>query len=472
MPESANLTTEALSQGVAWQAAKQWRTIWSNSWPLLGIMGLNFFVGYTDIYVAGLLGSEVQAAVGFISQQYFVLIIFGNALGVGTVALVSQAVGQKRWDQVFDNTRQSILLALGLGGGLSALAFAAAGPIIESFSLPLAVQPFALTYLKIFSLALIPNYMIIMFNAVFRASGKALIPFVIMGGVAVINIAGDFVLVFGWGFLPPLGYAGIATSTALSMLIGFCLCLGFLFQPQWRGIWHGPWRVARSSLLDLAQISWPAAILQLAWNAGSLALYFFLSRLGAESVAAMAAYANGLRVEAIIYLPAFALNMAAAVLVGQSLGAGSPLQARQIGWRMAGVGSLALCVLSAVLYLLAPTLASMLTNQEDVLAETVRYLRLNLLAVPFMTYSVVLGGAMQGAGDTRGVMKVIVMAIWAVRIPLAAVLCFTLDLKVLGVWVAMVASMVLQGLFMILRFARGEWMVARNKGRSQAADAR
>jgi MATE family multidrug resistance protein len=472
MPESANLTTEALSQEVAWRAAKLWRTIWSNSWPLLGIMGLNFFIGYTDIYVAGLLGSEVQAAVGFISQQYFVLIIFGNALGVGTVALVSQAVGQKRWDRVFATTRQSMLLAVGLGGGLSALAFAAAGPIIGSFSLPMAVQPFALTYLKIFSLALIPNYLIIMFNAVFRATGKALIPFVIMGGVAAINIAGDFVLVFGWGFLPPLGYAGIATSTALSMLMGFCLCLGFLFQPQWRGIWQGPWRVARSDLVGLAQISWPAAVLQLAWNAGSLALYFFLGRLGAESVAAMAAYANGLRVEAIIYLPAFALNMAAAVLVGQSLGAGSPLQARQFGWRMAGVGSLALCSLSAALYLLAPTLASMLTNQEDVLAETVRYLRINLLAVPFMTYSVVLGGAMQGAGDTRAVMKVIVMAIWVVRIPLAAVLCFTLGWKALGIWVAMVASMVLQGLFMILRFARGAWMVARDRGASQGSVAK
>jgi Na+-driven multidrug efflux pump len=245
------------------------------------------------------------------------------------------------------------------------------------------------------------------------------------------------------------------------MLLGFVLCLGFFFQPQWRGIWHGTWRVDLSGLRSLARISWPAAVLQLAWNAGSLVLYHFLSRLGGASVTAMAAYANGLRVEAIIYLPAFALNMAAAVLVGQSLGAGSLEQARQFGWRMAGMGTITLCGFSALLFALAPILAAMLTSNPEVLAETVRYLRINLLAVPFMTTSVVLGGAMQGAGDTRGVMKIILVAIWLVRIPLAVVLCFPLGLQALGIWVAMVASMVLQGLLMIHRFARGSWHAER-----------
>ena len=68
--------------------------------------------------------------------------------------------------------------------------------------------------------------------------------------------------------------------------------------------------------------SWPAALLQLAWNAGSVVLYNFLGRMGAGSIPALAAFSNGLRLEAIIYLPAFALHMAASVMVGQNLGAG------------------------------------------------------------------------------------------------------------------------------------------------------
>ncbi|MFA6054522.1 MAG: hypothetical protein WC769_04015, partial [Thermodesulfovibrionales bacterium] len=55
-----------------------WSNIWHISWPMFLIMVFNFFVGFADVYVAGLINPEVQAAVGFISQIYFFIIIIAN----------------------------------------------------------------------------------------------------------------------------------------------------------------------------------------------------------------------------------------------------------------------------------------------------------------------------------------------------------------------------------------------------------
>jgi Na+-driven multidrug efflux pump len=74
-----------------------------------------------------------------------------------------------------------------------------------------------------------------------------------------------------------------------------------------------------------------------------------------------------------------------------------------------------------------------------------------------MALSVILGGGMQGAGDTRGTMWVIVTAMWLIRLPLAYLLAIVMVLGATGVWIAMITSMACQGMLMALRFQKGQW---------------
>jgi Na+-driven multidrug efflux pump len=85
------------------------------------------------------------------------------------------------------------------------------------------------------------------------------------------------------------------------------------------------------------------------------------------------------------------------------------------------------------------------------------YLRFNMISQPFMALGVCLGGALEGAGDTRGVMKLVLGALWGVRLPLAAVLALATPLAANGVWAAMVVSMVIQCIFLVRRFKQGSW---------------
>ena len=434
-----------------------WANIWQMSWPMFVIMALNFFVGLTDVYVAGFISPEVQAAVGFVSQLYFLFILIANAISTGTLAMVSRAVGSGDFTKALEVSRQSLLFSLLVAAALTVSSLLFYRQIIAAAGFPPGVREISEPFLKIFSLSLGPNYFLIISNAVFRSSGEVRKPVLTMSAVSIVNIIGDFVLVFGVHPFPKLGYMGIACSTAASVTIGMVISLFFFSRDRWRPLYAGPWRVSGGTVGKIIRIAWPAAMLQAAWNAGTIVLYNILGRLGSSSIIAMASITNGLRLEAIIYLPAFALNMAASVLIGQNLGAGDPGRAGNAGWKIAQAGVVVISLFSLVIFLLAEPLASMLTDNPQVLRETARYLRFNMLSEPFMALSAILGGGLQGAGDTRGTMWVIILTMWFIRLPLAYLLAVVLHRGAVGVWTAMITSMAFQGVLMAVRFHRGRW---------------
>ncbi len=424
---------------------------------MLLIMIFNFLVGMTDIYVAGFIGPEVQAVVGFVSQIFFLNIIIANAVSIGTIALLSRSIGSGDFAGAVKIARQSLIFGI-----MAALVLMIAGlsfyrQIVAIAGFPENIRSIAERFIRIFALSLGPNYILIISNAVFRASGEVKKVLVTMFLVSAVNIIGNFALVFGIPPFPKMGDIGIALSTALAVTAGMIINFILFAFSRWRAIYRAPAAVSGETIKKIIGLSWPAALLQIAWNAGSIALYNILGRLGSTSITALAALTNGLRIEAIIYLPAYALNMATAVLVGQNLGAKNVLRADEVGWKMASTGIALISVMAIIIFIRAEAFASIVTSNPSVLKETVRYLRYNMVSEPFMALSSILGGGLQGAGDTRGTMRIIIIAMWVIRLPLAYLLAVVLGYGAPGVWTAMVISMVIQSILMSYRFRHGLW---------------
>ena len=434
-----------------------WENIWKISWPMLLVMLLNFFVGITDVYVAGFLGPEVQAVVGYVGQIYFFIIVVANALSIGTVAIASRAVGAGHEDEAFNAVRQSLYFGLLCAAALSVSAFLLSGPLLYPAKFTGASAFIARDFLAIFAVALMPNYLVIIANAVFRAGGEVKRSLASMTVISVCNIALNFLLVFGLGPFRGIGYRGIALATAISMVIGTAVCLVLLARSRWRGLFHGLWHITGGFIRRIIRVSWPSALIQISWNAGNIVLYAILAQLASGSITAMAALTNGLRVEAAIYLPAFAFHMSAAVLTGQNLGAGDSLRAERLGGKITLACVLFVSAMSLPVLIWPGAFSSLVSQDSGVIEETARYLRITMLVEPFMAVSVVLGGCLQGAGDTRGAMAVIVMTLWGMRLPLAFLLAVVLGLGAVGVWIAMAVSMVVQSIGMTLRFRNGRW---------------
>jgi MATE family, multidrug efflux pump len=434
-----------------------WGHIWQMSWPMLLIMIFTFLVGFADIYVAGLINPSVQAAVGFVSQLYFLLIILANAISIGTVAVISRNIGAGNDAKATADAKQSLIFGFFVAVVLTIAARVFSHEIIAVAGFPPEISAIGETFLRIFAFALGPNYLLIISNAVFRASGEVRKPLLTMFVVSAVAIIGDFCLVFGIPPFPRMGYAGIALATAIAAALGMTINLAFFALNRWRVLYRRPWTISIASIRTITKLGWPAVLLQIAWNAGSIVLYNILGRLGAARIVALAALTNGLRVEAIIFLPPMALNMAAAVLVGQNLGAKNPERAEALGWKIAWAGVMLISAISICIFIGARSFAALLSQDPAVLAETTRYLRIILFSEPFMALSLILGGGLQGAGDTRGTMGVIMISMWLIRLPLAYLFALVLGYGAVGAWAAMLTSMTIQGILMARRFYRGRW---------------
>jgi putative MATE family efflux protein len=272
-----------------------------------------------------------------------------------------------------------------------------------------------------------------------------------MAIVCVLNIILDFTLAFH----TPLGFKGISIATVIS------LCVGAIFNIVYmRKVCKLAIEFTFSIVKKIIKISWPSGVLQVVWQLGVMAIFLIINALPKYSVEVMAAFTNGLRIESAIFLPAFAFNMANAVLVGNLLGKNKKEEAVHMGATTALLGVGIIFILAVVVFLNAKKAALVLSDNAMVIEESIKYIYISLIAEPIMAWGLILGGGLNGAGDTKSVMFIVTLTLWLIRIPLAFILGISLGFGAVGIWWAMNVSIVFQALFMSIRYFRRKWLVS------------
>ncbi len=413
------------------------------------IMGLELCISLTDVFIAGRIGKEVQASVGLVSQVYFIFVVIANALTVGTVSVVSRLFSAADRRALSNTIHTLLITTAGAGFLLGGLGIVLAPVLIRVLDVPPPLRDYGIPLVRIYAASLIFHYLLINTNGILRASGRVKTSLRTMAGVCAVNVGLNFYLVFGTS----LGFRGIAVSTAVSMVLGALLNIAAV-----RTLISGPRRFSPASVGRVARIGWPSGVTQVAWQLGATFLFLIIGHLPRHPVEVMAALTNGLRIEAAIYLPAFALNMANAVMVGNLLGEGRDRDAFRSGVITAlfGVGLITLLTVAVVLN--AERLAGMLSDNAVVTRETVRYIYISMISEPFMAWAVILGGALNGAGDTRGVMRIIILSLWLVRIPGSYIFGIGLGYGPMAFWWCMNVSIFVHTIFLTRRFFARRWL--------------
>jgi MATE family multidrug resistance protein len=433
-------------------------SIWRLAWPQILTMFLYFLIGLADVYVAGLLGRDVQASMGMLTQAMFFFMVLATAVANGTVAAVSQSLGAGRPARAMRYVGLSLL-----AGGTMALAILAFGLATRDLFMRLMQVPEVMQaafggILDVFLLLLPIHYLFIISNAVFRAKKQVMAPLMGWGLAAVVNVIGDFGLGLGlWG-LPDMGYLGLAWSTFASIAAGLAFNLALLRREGFLSFSAiPPWRWIRRGFPYLFKVAWPSGLMQIVWHTGYLVLYAITASLPEGSVEALAGMAVGVRIESILFLPPMAFNFTASILVGHYLGADMPGEAKRTGYRVTLLGVALAVALGAALWPFLDQAAGLLTRDEAVRLQAVSYLRYNILAIPFTVSGIILIGALAGAGATLYNMAVTAPSIWLVRLPLALWLGHALLGRSEGVWMAMLASQAVQASAMLYVYHFKDW---------------
>ncbi|MBO6160116.1 MAG: hypothetical protein J6O01_01360, partial [Bacteroidales bacterium] len=160
--------------------------------------------------------------------------------------------------------------------------------------------------------------------------------------------------------------------------------------------------------------------------------------------------------ESFCYMPGYGLEEAATTLVGQSLGARRRDVARSFARITISMAAVMMTILGVLMYLFAPQIMALLTNDAEVISLGAKVLRIEAFAETMYAVSMVAYGACVGAGDTMVPTALNFCSMWVVRIGLAFLL--TPKLGLVGYWIAMCVELNVRGLLFLWHIRGDRWL--------------
>jgi len=269
----------------------------------------------------------------------------------------------------------------------------------------------------------------------------------------LVNIGLDPLLIFGyWGF-PRLGVAGSAVATVIARGVGVIILL-FIFL-RGKAVIKLNLRNAKvdfSIMLRIMKIGVFSSLQGVIRNLGGLVLTRFVSAYGTFAVAA---YMVGMRLQMVVMMPGFGLATAVATLVGQNLGAKKPHRAARSAWITVAIGAGIMAFMGILYIMFTGSIISIFNKHPEVLKIGTVYVRIIAGTFGFVGVSVILGRALNGAGDTISPMVMTAIGLLGIRIGLSILLALRWD--IMGIWIGIALSNVIQGIMMTFWFSTGRW---------------
>ena len=406
-----------------------------------------------DMKMVSSLGPSAISSVGVGTAGMYALIPALIAVATGTTALLSRAYGA---DNKVDGKKafvQSFFIAVPLGIILTLIFLLFSEQIInlvgnaKDMNLADAVLYQNMTVIGFPFLGV----SIATFYA-FRAMGENKIPMIGNTLALVLKVILNFLLVylFKWGIF------GAALSTTLTRLFSaiFSIYLVFWSKKNWISLELKDLKFDYFTSKRILKVGIPAAVEQLGLRIGMLIFEMMVISLGNLSYAA---HKIALTAESISFNLGFAFSFAASALVGQELGKGSSQKALKNGYICTIIAMIVMSTFGLLFFIIPQFLVSLFTKDKDVIELATMALKIVSICQPFSGASMVLAGALRGAGDTKSVLLITYLGIFLIRIPITYLFLDVLNLGLAGAWIVMTIDLAIRSSLAFYVFRRGKW---------------
>ena len=426
---------------------------------LLGLAGF-LMIGMTvqtlysliDLYWVGHLGAAAQAAVTLASNLMIVTMALSQTLGVGTRALVAQAVGRKDHEEAHHIFNQALGLGLLLLLVFAAVAWLGQGAYSRAFSADAETAVYAQAYLRWFVPSMALQFPLMIMGSALGGTGNMKPGTLAQIGSAILNMVLAPLLIFGWLGLPRLGIAGAGLATFLSVAVAVLgLWLYFLRPQTYLRLRPREWRTRPATGWRIVKIGLPSAM-----EFGLMACYllFVAVLLRPFGAAEQAAFGIGQRLLQAAMMPVMSISFAASAVAGQNYGARLGQRVRETFSASLRLGLACTVVLFAVGELFPTALIGIFSSEPAVVEGGIVFLRvlsINLMAVAVAFASF---GVLSGLGNTLPTLISSATRIFLIVVP-AWILSYHEGFRPLWLWVISVGATVVQ-MLMNLYFLRRE----------------
>ena len=406
-----------------------------------------------DMKMVSSLGPSAISSVGVGTAGMYALIPALIAVATGTTALLSRAYGA---DNKLDGKKafaQSFFIAVPLGIFLTIIFLLFSEQIINlvgnakdmNLSDAILYQNMTVIGFPFLGVSIATFY-------AFRAMGENKIPMIGNTLALVLKVILNFLLVylFKWGIF------GAALSTTLTRLFSaiFSIYLVFWSKKNWISLELKDLKFDYFTSKRILKVGIPAAVEQLGLRIGMLIFEMMVISLGNLSYAA---HKIALTAESISFNLGFAFSFAASALVGQELGKGSSQKALKDGYICTIIAMIVMSTFGLLFFIIPQFLVSLFTKDKDVIELATMALKIVSICQPFSGASMVLAGALRGAGDTKSVLLITYLGIFLIRIPITYIFLDVLNLGLAGAWIVMTIDLAIRSSLAFYIFRRGKW---------------
>lgn len=419
---------------------------------------LNTIVNLVDTMMIGTLGETTIAAVGLANKVFFVftLLVFGISSGSGVLA------AQYWGNQDLKNIRRVMGLALtaALLGAACFLVPCLLNPelVMRIFTTSEGAIVIGASYLSIavisYPFTAITNTVVSMMRAV----GQVKAP-VVMSCVAItVNIVFNYILIFGHFGAPVLGAAGAAAATLIARIVecaGILLVLKISRSPLVCHI-RELFGYSRAFVRQFAATASPVIANEFIWGLGTTIYSLAYGRMGDQAVAAITIATT---IQDIVVVLFQGLSAAAAVILGNEMGAGKLKRAERYARNFFILQFLVTLAAMAICFLIRGNIISMYRITPEVARDVNLCLIVFILYMPAKMFNYVnVVGVLRSGGDTRMCLLIDTSGVWLIGIPMAFLGALVLKQAIYVVYAMVMLEEIYKAVIGYWRYRQKKWL--------------
>ena len=414
-------------------------------------------MGIVDTMMVGRLSDSARAigAVSLASILYIAVAIFGTGLMLGLDTLVSHSYGAGDVEDCHRSLVNGVYLSIAITPVLMGIV-RVIEPVLHAVKIDPSVLDQTIPYLRALNWGTLPLLLYFVFRRYLQGMSLAKPVMFALVSANLVNLAGNWILIWGhWGF-PAMGTVGSGWSTCVARIymMGVLLVYSVYYDHRHQTGLREARRIPDFfRIWQLVQLGFPAAT-QFGMEVGVFAIATTL--IGKLGAVPLASHQIALNTVSLTYMVPLGISSAAAVRVGQALGRGDPHGASRAGWTAMALGAGFMACMGILLMAVPRFIVRIYTPDAVVIEAATGLLFVGAFFQLFDGLQTVATGALRGARDTRTPMICHLVFYWFLGLPLGAFLCFRMEWGAKGLWAGLCAALILIGTVLLYFWHRKE----------------
>ncbi|MBR5834080.1 MAG: MATE family efflux transporter [Bacteroidales bacterium] len=432
------------------------RQLTSLAGPIFVETLLVMMLGGVDTFMLSRYSDNSVAAVGVVNQMMNLVFLLFEVISLGTSILCSQYIGAGRRDKVVQVVGISLLFNLISGLAISACLYLFADNMLLMMGLRPDLLADGLPYMKIVGGFAFLQAISLSLSASLRSANKAKYPMYVSMVVNVLNILGNYSLIFGKFGMPALGVEGAAISTSVCRFVAVVILLVVLFKkhiPSFPKKYFTPFPWIE--LKNLLKIGIPSAGEHFSYSLSQVVISYFINMISNQALAARSYVVN-----IVMFTFIFALSIAqgGAILIGQLVGQKKIQAAYAIGKRVMRLGATVSVTLSLLTAIFGKHILGMLTSDPWIISTGATILWIEVLLENGRALNFFGVNSLRSAGDIYFPVIIGIIVMWGIQVVGSYILGISLGWGLIAMWAVFALDENIRGFIFVRRWNSFKWV--------------